>query len=98
MEAVIDTARAAGEAPVIINSDRVMVYAVRFVSCALSLEDGGDRENTLHLMATHQTLVGNGDRGPIAGRVNALVDLAFMRLLQLNDLLFPSSIPSTSPE
>ncbi len=95
MEAVIDAARAAGETPVIINSDRVMVYAARFVICALSLEDGGDRENILHFMATNQTLFGNGGKGPIAGRVNALVDIAFMRLLRLNDLLYPSSIPST---
>lgn len=97
VEAVINAAREAGEATVIIKSDRMMVYAARFVSCAMSLEDGGDRENILHFMNTNQSLFGHSGGGLIARQANGLVGLAFERLLRLNGLLYSSNSEPTLP-
>lgn len=88
IEAVIRTAKNAGSAPIVLASDRKLVYAARLIACAMSLEDDGDRDHILHFMTESQSLWSRVGDGPIARQTENLIELAFRRLLRLNDLMY----------
>lgn len=83
---LVGAARRAGDAPIVIASDRRLVFAARFISAALDVVAGADRENILHFMAANQPLLGTVAPGLVARRIDALIEQAFGRLDQLSAL------------
>jgi len=86
-EAAMAAARAAGDAQIFLASDRPLVFAARFVSCALGVEHGADREHILHFIDSSRTLWGPAPAGTTARRAEALVERAVERLMRLTDLM-----------
>lgn len=83
--AVLNAARAAGNAPIVIASDRRLAFAARFITSALSIADGADRTNILHFMSLNQPLLGASSPGLTARRIDALIERALGRLLRLTE-------------
>lgn len=83
---LVGAARRAGDAPVVIASDRRLVFAARFIAAALDVVAGADRENILHFMSANQPLLGSTAPGLVARRIDALIEQAFTRLDQLSAL------------
>ncbi|MDF2143267.1 hypothetical protein [Paenirhodobacter sp. CAU 1674] len=90
---VVGAARQAGDAPVVIASDRRLVFAARFIAAALDVVAGADRENILHFMSANQPLWCNAAPGLVARRVDALIEQAFRRLDQLSALQRDAGLP-----
>ncbi len=86
MNAAIEAARIAGDAPIVLASDRRLVFAARFIHCALGMEHAPDRDNLLHFIGSNSRLWGADSSGPTARRAEALMELAVERLLALMDL------------
>lgn len=86
LEAVAREARRAGDAPILIMSDRRLAFAARFIAAALAIKDGADRAHVLYFIAANHALLGTPHPGPTARRVDALIRLALERLLQLTAL------------
>jgi len=83
----VAAARAAGDAQIFLASDRTLVFAARFVSCALGVEHGADREHILHFIDSSRTLWGPAPTGTTARRAEALVERAIERLMRLTELM-----------
>lgn len=86
MNDAIEAARIAGDAPIVLASDRRLVFAARFFYCALGMEHAPDRDNVLHFIYSNSRLWGADGGGPTARRAEALMKLAVERLLALMDL------------
>ena len=84
----LEAARAAGNAPVVLVSDRVLVFIARFIHCAMGVENGPDRVNMLHLLEDSQRLWFRSSTGHIARHGDDLIACAVERLLNLTDLLY----------
>lgn len=83
----ITAARAAGDAPVALASDRRLVFAARFIHCALGIENAPDRVNVLHFFGTNSGLWTAEASGLTARRVDALMSITVKRLLALMNLM-----------
>jgi hypothetical protein len=84
----LEFARAAGNAPVVLSSDRPLVFVARFIHCAIGIEGEPDRINILHLIEDSEHLWRRSSAGPIARRGDDLINLAVTRLSRLMDLLY----------
>lgn len=87
MNSAMDAARFAGDAPTVLASDRKLVFAARFISCTLGMENTPDRDSLLHFIDTNRGLWGGDAAGLTARRAEALMDLTVGRLLRLIDLM-----------
>lgn len=100
----LEAARAAGNAPVVLASDRTLIFVARFIHCAIGIENGPDRINMLHLLEDSQPLWRHAQPGMIAQRGNSLVTRTIERLSHLMDLLYgpegegPILEPDAEPE
>lgn len=95
MAAAVIAARAAGEAPVVLASDRLLVFAARFIACALMLENAMDRRAVLHFMSTANALWSAPNVTPSMRRARGLVTRAMTTMMRLDELL--SSEAMTDP-
>lgn len=84
----LDLARAAGNTPVVLAPDRMLIFVARFIHCTLGLESEPDRINMLHLLENSQTLWHRSPNGLIARRADELAGRAIERLVRLTDLLY----------
>lgn len=87
----LEAARATGNAPVMLASDRTLIFVARFIHCAIGIENGPDRDNILHLIEDSQHLWNRNSAGLIARRGDELVTRAIERLSSLMDLLYGST-------
>ena len=87
----LEAARAAGNAPIVLASDRTLNFVARFIHCAIGIENGPDRVNILHLIEDSQHLWNRNSAGLIARRGDDLVTRAIERLSYLMDLLYSST-------
>jgi hypothetical protein len=92
-DAVLHAARAAGDAPIVIGSDRKLVYAARYIARSLTIEGAEARGEALHFLAETLSLWGRAADGLTARRIDALLDQTCERLLHLNALLSPEMMP-----
>lgn len=82
-----DAARLAGDAPVVLATDRRLVFAARFIHCTLGVENAPDRDNLLYFIGMNRGLWGGDSGGLTARRAEALMDLTVGRLLRLIELM-----------
>jgi hypothetical protein len=90
----LEAARAAGNAPVVIASDRTLIFVARFIHCAIGVENEPDRINILHLLEDSQHLWRRVQPGMIAQRGEDLITRAVERLAHLMDLLYGPDVDS----
>ncbi|RWR24722.1 hypothetical protein D2T29_22645 [Sinirhodobacter populi] len=95
----LEAARAAGNAPIALASDRTLIFVARFVHCAIGVENGPDRINVLHLLEDSQPLWRGTQPGVIAQRGNMLITRSIERLSHLMDLLYgPDDAATIAPD
>lgn len=96
MNIAMTAARAAGDAQILLASDRQLVFAARFISCALGIEHCPDREHVLHFIDSSRALFGAASGRVTARRAEALVERATLRLMRLCDLMAEDSNTSVN--